>query len=279
MMRNKTTSAASIANIVVATVLGLLFLLPILWMIFTSFKTLGEAMSSSGLLPRLWTTENYAGLFTQSGDAPILRWIVNTGIVTVFGTLLVVFVDVLAAYALARLKFPGKKLLLIFIVGALTIPGIVTLFPAFYLFKSLGLLDSFVPLIFPYSAGTLGVFLIYNFLLSFPKELEEAAYMDGATQLRVLWSVIFPAIRPAVMTLAVITFLQIYNDYLWPLLVVSSPEMKTVTVGIASLIQGANFVNPARMMASTVVATIPAVIIFICTNRFFVKGITNSGMK
>jgi multiple sugar transport system permease protein len=275
----KTKSAASIINIAVATVLGLLFLLPILWMIFTSFKTLGEAMSSSGLLPQIWTTENYSGLMTESADAPILRWILNTGFVTVAGTLVVVIVDVLAAYSLARLHFRGKKLILIMIVGALTIPGIVTLFPAFYLFKSLGLTDSYIPLIFPYSASTIGVFLIYNFLLSFPKELEEAAYIDGATQLRVLASVIFPSIRPVVLTLSVITFLGIYNDYLWPMMVVNANEMKTITVGIASLIQGANFVNPARMMASTLIATIPALIIFIGTNRFFVKGVTSSGIK
>lgn len=136
-MRTKTRSLSSILNIAAATVLGLLFLVPILWMIFTSFKTLSEAMSSSSLLPQSWTLENYSQLFTETGDAPIGQWIVNTGIVTVVGTLLVVFVDVLAAYSLARLNFPGKKLVLTFIVAALTIPGIVTLFfPAFfYLFK------------------------------------------------------------------------------------------------------------------------------------------------
>ncbi|CAH8709905.1 carbohydrate ABC transporter permease [Paenibacillus thiaminolyticus] len=268
-----------IINFIAATILGLLFLLPILWMIFTSFKTLGEAMSSSALLPKQWTAENYAGIMSDAQNSPMLLWILNTAIVTLAGTLLVVFVDVLAAYSLARLQFPGKKLLLAAVVGALTIPGIVTLFPAFYLFKSFHLLDTFVPLIFPYSAGTMGVFLVYNFLLSFPKELEEAAYLDGASQWKILTSVIFPAIRPVVTTLSVITFLGIYNDYLWPSLVVSSTEMKTITVGIASLIQGSNFVNPAKMMASTVIATLPAILIFVFTNKYFVKGVTNSGIK
>jgi multiple sugar transport system permease protein len=278
-MGRKSRSLSSILNIAVATVLGLLFLVPILWMIFTSFKTLGEALSSSSLLPQVWTLENFTQLFTQSGDSPIGQWVLNTAFVTIAGTLLVVVVDVLAAYSLARLNFPGKKLVLVMIVGALTIPGIVTLFPAFYLFKSLGLTDTYVPLIFPYSAGTLGVFLIYNFLLSFPKELEEAAHLDGASQWRILVSVVFPTVRPAVLTLTVITFLSIYNDYLWPMLVVNTPEMKTVTTGLASLIQGANFVNPAKMMASTLIATLPALIIFLFTNRYFVKGVTGSGIK
>ena len=277
-MRKNRLPVSSIVNIVFATVLGLIFLLPILWMVFTSFKTLSESMASASLLPSVWTMENYRSLVAETDDAPIVRWIVNTGIVTVAGTLLVVVVDVLAAYSLARLHFPGKKLLLFMIVAALTIPGIVTLFPAFYLFKTLGLTDSFVPLIFPYSAGTLGVFLIYNFLLSYPRELEEAAQIDGASQWKILFGVVFPSIRPAVLTLAVITFLNIYNDYLWPLLVVNDPEMKTVTTGIASLIQGANFVNPAKMMASTVAATLPALIVFLLTNRYFVKGVTNSGI-
>lgn len=278
-MRKNRLPVSSIVNIVFATVLGLIFLLPILWMVFTSFKTLSESMASASLLPSVWTMENYRSLVAETDDVPIVRWIVNTGIVTVAGTLLVVVVDVIAAYSLARLHFPGKKLLLFMIVAALTIPGIVTLFPAFYLFKTLGLTDSFVPLIFPYSAGTLGVFLIYNFLLSYPRELEEAAQIDGASQWKILFGVVFPSIRPAVLTLAVITFLNIYNDYLWPLLVVNDPEMKTVTTGIASLIQGANFVNPAKMMASTVAATLPALIVFLLTNRYFVKGVTNSGIK
>jgi multiple sugar transport system permease protein len=116
-------------------------------------------------------------------------------------------------------------------------------------------------------------------LLSFPKDLEEAAYLDGASQWQILYHVIFPAIKPVAMTLAVITFLAIYNDYLWPSLVTNSNEMKTITLGIATLIQGSNFVNPAKMMASTVIATIPAVVIFLLANKHIVKSVTNTGIK
>jgi len=123
------------------------------------------------------------------------------------------------------------------------------------------------------------VFLIYNFLRSFPQELEEAAYLDGATQWQVLTKVIFPSIKPVVTTLGVVTFLAIYNDFLWPSLVTNSDEMKTLTLGVATLVQGSNFVNPAAMMASTVVATVPALLIFLWANKYFVKGVTNSGIK
>ena len=265
--------------VAVASVLAVLFLFPLVWMVVTSFKTLSESLASASLLPNEWTLENYVSIFSASADSNMVQWTINTAIVTLIGTALVIFVDVLAAYALARLNIPGKKVILGIVVIALTVPGIVTLFPAFYLFKSADLLDTYAPLILPYSAGTLGVFLIYNFLRSFPKELEEAAYLDGATQWQVLTKVIFPTIKPVVTTLGVVTFLAIYNDFLWPSLVTNSDEMKTLTLGVATLVQGSNFVNPAAMMASTVVATVPALIIFLWANKYFVKGVTNSGIK
>lgn len=265
--------------VAIASVLAVLFLFPLVWMVFTSFKTLSESLASASLLPNEWTLENYVSIFSASADSNMVQWTINTAIVTLIGTALVIFVDVLAAYALARLNIPGKKVILGIVVIALTVPGIVTLFPAFYLFKSADLLDTYAPLILPYSAGTLGVFLIYNFLRSFPKELEEAAYLDGATQWQVLTKVIFPTIKPVVTTLGVVTFLAIYNDFLWPSLVTNSDEMKTLTLGVATLVQGSNFVNPAAMMASTVVATVPALLIFLWANKYFVKGVTNSGIK
>ncbi|MDN7246994.1 carbohydrate ABC transporter permease [Planococcus shenhongbingii] len=265
--------------LVAATLLAILFLLPLIFMLFTSFKALSESMSSSALFPRAWTLENYSSIFGVAADVPVIRWLANTGIVTIAGTALVVFVDVLAAYALARLNLPGKKFFFTMVVVALTIPGIVTLFPMFYIFRELNLINTFAPLILIYSANTMGVFLVYSFLKGFPRDLEEAAVIDGASLWQILRFVIFPAIRPVVATLAVLTFLTIYNDFLWPSVVTSADEMKTVTVGVANLVQGANFVNPGRMMAATVVATLPALIIFVAANRYFVRSVISSGIK
>ncbi|KTR59949.1 ABC transporter permease [Exiguobacterium indicum] len=276
-MRHKKTT--TILLLIVASLLSIIFLLPLVWMILTSFKTLSDSLESASLLPKSWTLENYRLILNASSESPLIRWLLNTTIVTVLGTLLVLFVDVLAAYALARLQIPGRKIILAIVVIALTIPGIVTLFPAFYLFREAELLDSYVPLIVPYAAGTLGVFLIYNFLRTFPKDLEEAAYLDGANQWQVLTKVILPTLRPIITTLGIVTFLAIYNDFLWPSLVTNEAEMKTMTLGIATLVQGSNFVNPAAMMASTVIATLPALLLFIWANRYFVKGITHSGLK
>jgi multiple sugar transport system permease protein len=269
----------NIIIVTLAVLIAILFLLPLVWMVFTSFKTLSESMSSSAILPKVWTLQNYMDIFSPTSDAPILLWVFNTAVITIIGTILVVAIDILAAYSLARLNVPGKKFIIGIIIIALTVPGIVTLFPAFYLFKSFNLLDTFIPLVLPYTASTMGVFLIYNFLISFPKDLEEAAYLDGASQMQILRHVIFPAIKPVAVTLGVITFMGIYNDYLWPSLVINSNEMKTMTLGIATLIQGSNFVNPAGMMAATVVATIPAIVVFLVANKYFVKSVTNSGIK
>lgn len=265
--------------IIAASVIAYLFLVPLLFMMFTSFKGLAESISSAALLPKLWTVENYINILANTPTSPIVRWLFNTAVVTAAGTLLVVVVDCLAAYSLARLELPGKKKILLFIVWVMTIPGIVTVFPSFYLFRSLQLINSFAPLILPYSANAMGVYLIYNFLIDFPVSLEEAARVDGAGVFRIFRSIVLPCIKPVILTLAFITFLSIYNDYLWPSLVVSVNEMKTMTVGIASLVLGSNFVNPGLMMASTVFAVLPALILFLFLNKYIVKGDTNAGIK
>lgn len=265
--------------VLAATILAYVFLVPLLFMIFTSFKTLSESISSSELLPKLWTMENYISILKDTATSPIIRWFVNTVIVTVVGTIATVAVDCLAAYALARLNLPGKKKIVLFLVWVMTIPGIVTLFPAFYLFKQAALINTYLPLVLPYTANATGVYLIYNFLIDFPVSLEEAAKVDGAGVFRIFVVIVLPCIRPIILTLAFITFLNIYNDYLWPSLVVSVNEMKTLTVGIASLVLGANFVNPGLMMAATVFAVLPALILFLFLNKYIVRGDTNAGIK
>ncbi len=265
--------------VLVATGIAYLFLVPLLFMLFTSFKTLSESIASSELLPQLWTIENYLSILSDTVNSPILRWLANTLIVTAIGTVATVAVDCFAAYALSRLNLPGKKKILVMIVWVMSIPGIVTLFPSFYLFRQISLIDTFVPLILPYTANVTGVYLIYNFLVDFPISLEEAAKVDGAGVFRTFTVIVLPCIRPIILTLAFVTFLGIYNDYLWPSLVVTSNEMKTLTVGIASLVLGANFVNPGLMMAATVFAVVPALILFMFLNKYIVRGETNVGIK
>lgn len=276
MRRSKTVE---IILIIISAFLAYFFLVPLLFMIFTSFKALSDSVSSLSLLPKIWTADNYVKLLADTTDAPVMRWLLNTAVATSIGTLLVLIVDVLAAYAMARLKLPFTGKIIIVIIWVMAVPGIVTLFPSFYIFKKLNLLDTFAPLVLPYSAGVMGVYLIYNFLKDFPRELEEAAVVDGASFISILIRIVLPSIKPVVMTLGFITFLGIYNDYLWPNLVATSNEMRTITVGIGSLVIGSNFTNPGMMMAATVFSVIPALIIFLFVNKYVVHGITNVGIK
>lgn len=269
----------NIVLVAIAAVIAYFCLIPLLFMVFTSFKGMSESIFSSTLLPKVWTMENYTSLLADVATAPVFRWLANTAIITCIGTLCVLAVDILAAYALSRLHVPFAGKIITMIIWVMTIPGIVTLFPSFYMFKNLDLLNTYVPLILPYTSNAMGVFLIYNFLKDFPVALEEAAIIDGASLFTVLRKVIFPSIKPVVMTLGFITFLNIYNDYLWPSIAIQSNEMKTVTVGIGSLVLGANFVDPGVMMAATVFAVFPALVLFLMVNKYIVKGVTNVGIK
>ena len=261
-----------------ACVIAYAFLLPLLFMLFTSFKGLAEAMTSSTLLPHTWTLQNYRDLFAST-TAPIFKWLMNTAVVTVSGTILRITTSVLAAYALARLPVPGKRFIVVGLVWAMAIPEIVTFFPLFYIFKQINMLNSLLPLILPSGSGVMCIYLIYNFLLAFPKELEEAGLVEGANVFQVLWHIVLPSVKPVVITQAFITFLGLYNSYLWPSLVVNKQENRTVTLGIAALVLGENYTNPGLMMASTLVSVVPVLIIFMFANKYVVKGFTQSGIK
>ncbi len=276
-MRKKRVTQAALIGI--CLLISYFFLLPFLFMFFTSFKDMAESIGSSRLVPSVWSFSNYVDLLNDLTNVQIVRWLMNTLLTTILGVMLVVVVDTLAAYSLARLNLPGTGIILVAIVWIMSIPGIVTVFPAFYIAKNLNLVDSFIPLIFPYGANVLGVYMIHNFLRNFPKELEEAAFVDGANLMTILVKVVVPVIRPVLITLAFITFLNIYNDFLWPSLVISTNEMKTVTVGISSLVLGSNFTNPGMMMAATLVAVVPALVLFVFLNRYIVQGVTNTGIK
>lgn len=271
--------AKKIFLVLIACVVAYAFLLPLMFMVFTSFKGVAESMTSTTLLPKTWTLQNYIDLFANTATSPVLRWLGNTAVVTVAGTLLRITTSVLAAYALARLPVPGKRFILVSLVWAMAIPEIVTFFPLFYIFKQIGGLNTFWPLILPSGSGVMCVYLIYNFLMSFPRELEEAGYIEGASTFQVLWHIVLPSVKPVVVTQAFITFLGLYNSYLWPSLVINRNETRTVTLGVAALVLGENYTNPGLMMASTVVSVLPVMLVFMFANKYIVRGFTQSGIK
>ena len=270
---------SKILLLMMACIIAYLFLLPLLFMVFTSFKGVAESVTSTTLLPKEWTFENYIELFHNTDTSPVIQWLINTAIITICGTALRITTSVLAAYALARLNVPGKKIILIGLIWAMAIPEIVTYFPLFYIFKQRGGLNTYWALILPSGSGVMCIYLIYNFLIDFPKELEEAGLVEGANIFQILWHIVLPSVKPVVITQAFITFLGLYNSYLWPSLVINKNETRTITLGIAALVLGENYTNPGMMMASTVVSVIPVMIIFIFANKYIVKGFTHSGIK
>lgn len=270
---------SKILLLMMACIIAYLFLLPLLFMVFTSFKGVAESVTSTTLLPKEWTFENYIELFHNTDTSPVIQWLINTAIITICGTALRITTSVLAAYALARLNVPGKKIILIGLIWAMAIPEIVTYFPLFYIFKQIGGLNTYWALILPSGSGVMCIYLIYNFLIDFPKELEEAGLVEGANIFQILWHIVLPSVKPVVITQAFITFLGLYNSYLWPSLVINKNETRTITLGIAALVLGENYTNPGMMMASTVVSVITVMIIFIFANKYIVKGFTHSGIK
>lgn len=270
---------SKILLLMMACIIAYLFLLPLLFMVFTSFKGVAESVTSTTLLPKEWAFENYIELFHNTDTSPVIQWLINTAIITICGTALRITTSVLAAYALARLNVPGKKIILIGLIWAMAIPEIVTYFPLFYIFKQIGGLNTYWALILPSGSGVMCIYLIYNFLIDFPKELEEAGLVEGANIFQILWHIVLPSVKPVVITQAFITFLGLYNSYLWPSLVINKNETRTITLGIAALVLGENYTNPGMMMASTVVSVIPVMIIFIFANKYIVKGFTHSGIK
>ncbi|MBI0579961.1 carbohydrate ABC transporter permease [Neobacillus cucumis] len=267
--------------IIISIIVALIFIVPLFWMLATSFKTDQEAFTAGiRWLPKVFTLENYQySLSGQNTDTPVLTWMSNSLFVGIAGTLIVLVVDTLAAYGLARLDVPFKKVLVSIFIGSLTIPWVITFLPLYMEFNKMGLLDTYAVLILPYSSNAFGVFLLYQYFRGFPKELEEAANLDGANKWQVFQKVVLPSAKPVIWTLAIFTFMGIYNDFLWPLVTTNSPEMRTITTGIAIMQQGSFVSSPGKLMALTSLATVPAIVLFIIGQRSFIKGVNQSGIK
>jgi multiple sugar transport system permease protein len=184
----------------------------------------------------------------------------------------------LAAYAFARLQFRGREVLFYLFLGTMMIPGQVIMIPSFMVLYWLGWIDTYYALIVPGLASAFGTFLLRQFFLTIPRDLEDAASIDGCSRFGVLWRIILPLSRPALATLAVFTFMGVFNDFLWALIVVSSDEMKTVQLGLA-IFRDRYQTDWGQLMAASVTATLPILMVFFFAQKYFIKGITLSGLK
>jgi len=259
--------------------LTVVFVAPIVWMFLTSFKTNPESTRFPlSWIPREFSTEGYRPIFRAGSDAPVLRYFFNSMIAASAHAALVVVTAAPAAYALARMHFRGKGLMFAVVISTLFIPHVILLTPNYLIVDSLGWLDTLLALIVPGAAGALGVFLLRQFFVSLPRELEEAAVLDGANRFQIFIRVILPLSKAPLATLAVLSFLTNWNDFLWPVFVTFSPASMTLPPGLATL-QNAYNTNYPIIMAGGVVASVPVIILFVIAQRYVIEGVSRSGLK
>jgi multiple sugar transport system permease protein len=259
-------------------ILGIVLLVgPFIWMVLGSFKTTGELRS----VPPTWwpenpTLANYQDLFERQN---FLRFFINSSVVAFFVTAGNVIFCSMLGYALAKLHFPGKKILFAVVLATLMVPGVVTFMPLFVLVANMGLVNTHAGLILPFLAGAFGVFLMRQFIGGIPDELLDAARVDGAGEHYIFWRIVMPLCGPALATLTILTFLASWNSFLWPLVVATSQDMFTLPVAIAFLATGQTETNVALLMAGSVVVIMPVIIVFILLQRHFTQGIAMTGIK
>ncbi|MGC5172603.1 carbohydrate ABC transporter permease [Micromonospora sp. DT81.3] len=258
-------------------VLALIIILPLFWMLVTSFKTDSDAIRQPYSFPDPISLEAYQTLLT-SGQQPIFRWLLNSFLAATLQTILILVTASMGAYALARLDFPGKKIVFGAIIATLLVPPVVFLIPNYLIVQNLGWLDTLWAITVPGAAGAFGIFFLRQFFIGLPPEIEEAARIDGAGDIRIFLQVVLPLARPALATLAVLSFLGNWNDFLWPVYVLLSPENLTLQPGLAQL-QGAYSTHFAIVMAGAVIASVPVLIIFGLAQRQIVESVAGSAVK
>jgi multiple sugar transport system permease protein len=263
---------------VLLVVLALIFVSPLVFMLVTSFKSRVEAAG----VPPTWipadpTTQAYTSILGSSGT-PVLRWFANSMIAAAANSALVVTTAAMAAYPLARMTFRGRNVVFGLIIATLFVPPVILIVPNYLIVGDLKWLDTLAAVIVPTAASAFGVFFLRQFFLSLPQELEEAARLDGANLFQIFTRVVLPLSKPALVTLAVLAFLTNWNDFLWPVYVLFSPESQTLPAGLSTL-QSANNVRYDLLMAGAVIASLPVLILYCFAQRFIIEGVSRSGLK
>jgi multiple sugar transport system permease protein len=260
----------------VLVVASLLTLLPLFWMVSASLMPSGEAsVFPPRLLPSAPTLEHYATLFVRLDLARVLM---NSAIVAVSGTVCAVVINAMAGYAFAKLRFRGRDATFRMLLAALIIPAQVGMLPLFLLLKSMGLVNTYVGAIVPFMAGVFGIFLVRQYALSVPDELLDAARVDGAGEMRIFFSIVLPVLRPILVTLAVFVFLSAWNDFMWPLIVLSDERKYTLPVALANL-SGEHVQDLELMMAGSVLTLLPVVALFLFLQRAYMRGLLLGSVK
>ena len=262
------------------TILLLIVLFPVVWVVGQSFMHEEQILKwPVQLIPTEPTLENFIELFVlrlSRQELSVVRWIFNSLYVTTLSTAGVLLVTSMAGYAFARLRFPGKTVLFFGLGASFLVPGVMLLIPSFMLMRLLGWIDTHHALIWPPLAGFFGVFFMRQFFLAIPSELAEAAVIDGASAFGIYWRVMLPLSRPALATLAIFTFLFIWNDFTWPLIVLNSNEMRTLPIGLVIFV-GEYWSEQGIVMAGAVLTSAPVLLVYIIFQRQVTRAVMATG--
>lgn len=266
-------------NLIVA-VGGLITALPFIWMLSASFKTTSEIFRfPPSLIPQRLSLDNYQSLFS---NWPFATWYANSVLVAALVTITVLFFCSLAGFGFAKYRFAGKRFLFLILLGSTMIPFQIILIPLFILVSRLGWTNSHISLVVPFMAPAIGIFLMRQFISGIPTELIEAARVDGASDFRIYWQIIIPLVVPGLATLAIITFLGTWNNFLWPLTVLRQEDIMTLPVGMALMLSGVQAgseppFGPA--MAASTLVSFPIILVFISVQRYYIAGLTIGAVK
>ena len=255
---------------------AIIAIVPYIWMLSSSLKSNADIFSLQvQLIPSTLNFENYLLAWNREG---IARFLFNSLAMAVGETIGVLVTSILAGYAFARLRFAGREVLFLIVLGTMMVPAQATLIPSFILVRQLGWIDTYQGLIVPRLVTAFGIFMLRQFFMSIPKDLEDAARVDGCSRIRTLIQIMLPLSGPAVATMAIFAFTQSWNEFFWPLIVVQTPGMRTVQVAIAAL-KATELVEWGVVMAVVTIASLPTLLVYFAFQRYFVRGIVMSGIK
>ncbi len=260
---------------------GIVMLYPLVWLVGASFKGNAEIFTEVGFWPSRFDFGAYARGWKTSTEYTFATYFLNSFLITVPRIIVTVISCVLVAYAFARFEFWGKKILFSIMVGTMMLPLIILRLPQYLLFKELGWLDSYIPLILPsaFATDTFFVFLLVQFLRGIPRDMEEAAQIDGCNALQMLWHIIVPLLKPAIISVIVFQFIWTMNDFMGPLIYLSTVEKYPVSLALKMSIGATEEVEWASMIAISVVALVPSLLVFFMAQRHFIEGASSSGIK
>ena len=278
MAINKINKKKKRISFVILTILSIMWILPVVWVIGTSFKTEQEAVSSSiNLIPQDFTLESYKYIFSDTNNN-ILHYIKNSIIISSTHTFLYLIVASLAAYAYGVMKWKHRDKVFWALLATMMIPTVMNLVPLYAIMIKLKWLDKMLALIIPGLGGVFGIFLLRQFFLGIPKDLVESAKMDGANHFYIYTKIVLPLSKSALVVVGLFSFVGNWNDYLWPLIVLNTDTNRTLPIGLA-LMQGNYNIYYSRLMAATVVSMLPVIAIFMVAQNSFIKGISMTGIK